>query len=67
MTLRKTTRVRLTEHQFLSLQKMALCLNTDISTVIRYAIDDAIETLNRWTFFDISIEDEKEPSNDKNT
>lgn len=67
MSLHKKMQVRLTEHQFLSLQKMALCLNTDISTVIRYAIDDAIETLNRWTFFDISVEDDKEPSDEENS
>ena len=60
MSLRKTTRVRLTDYQFRALQQIALHLNCDISTVIRAAVDDAISTLNRWTNLEIEIENEKE-------
>lgn len=60
MSLHKKMQVRLTEYQFKALQQMAIHLNCDISTVIRAAVDDAIETLNRWTTLDIEVENDKE-------
>lgn len=60
MSLHKKMQVRLTERQFLSLQKMALYLNTDVSGVIRAAVDDAIETLARWTTLEIDVEPNQE-------
>jgi len=66
MTLHKKMQVRLTERQFLSLQQMAIHLNCDISTVIRAAVDDAIETLSRWTNLEIIVEDEKEITDEEN-
>ena len=67
MTLHKKMQVRLTENQFLSLQQIALYLHTDISSVIRSAIDDAIETLNRWTTIEISVTNNKDSSNDQDS
>jgi len=66
MSLHKKMQVRLTEYQFKALQQMALYLNCDISTVIRAAVDDAIETLNRWTNLEIIVEDEKETTDEEN-
>jgi len=67
MSLHKKMQVRLTENQFLALQQIALYLHTDISSVIRSAIDDAIETLNRWTTIEISVSNNKDSFNDQDS
>jgi len=67
MSLHKKMQVRLTENQFLALQQIALYLHTDISSVIRSAIDDAIETLNRWTTIEISVTNNKDSFNDQDS
>lgn len=56
MSLGKKLQVRLTDNQFIAIQQIAIYLNTDISSVIRSAIDDAIITMNRWTDFDLESE-----------
>jgi len=53
---RKITQVRLTNYQYESVQKIACYLHTDVSSIIRSAIEDAIETLNRWTNLDLITE-----------
>lgn len=67
MTLHKKMQVRLTEHQYIALQQMAIYLHTDVSSVIRSAVDDAIETLNRWTNLEIIVENDKEPADEENS
>lgn len=65
MTLHKKMQVRLTAYQYAALQQMAIYLHTDVSNVIRSAVDDAIETLNRWTTLEIIVEDKKEDTIEK--
>jgi len=48
-------------------QKIAIYLNTDVSSVIRAAIDDAIETLNRWTGIEIDVEENGGSGKDEKT
>ena len=67
MSLGKKLQVRLTEKQMNGVQKIAIYLNTDVSSVIRAAIDDAIETLNRWTGIEIDVEESGGSGKDEKT
>ena len=59
MSLGNKLQVRLTESQYKSVQQIAIYLDTDVSSVIRTAIDDAIETMNRWSGIEIEVEKEE--------
>jgi len=64
MPLGTKLQVRLSESQYQAVQQIAVYLKTDVSSVIRAAIDDAVETLNRWTGLEIEFE-EKDEEKDK--
>ena len=56
-TKRKILKIRFSDHQLDSLKKIAFQMNTTVSDVIRYSIDQIIETTNRLVDQGLDLKD----------